>query len=135
MFRLRFRLITLFAVMSIAAVGAAAYGMYQRAAQRAKLAERRACTQIASKGGYVLLYDEGAFISFMDPSTPRMGLCGTGLRDVYSPQGSPLNFRDADMALFDEVRKVGSLDLKATSVTSGAVSKFRQRHPDCHVEF
>jgi hypothetical protein len=135
MFRFRFRLITLFAIMSLVAVSAAAYGMYQRAVERAMVAERRACTQIAGKGGYVLLYDEGAFITFMDPNTPRMGLCGTGLRGVYGPQGSPLAFGDADIAIFEDVRKIVGLDLKATSVTSTAVNKFRQSHPDSRIEF
>jgi|GEM_PF-4411634 len=129
MVRFRFRLITLFAVMSVVAIGAAAYGMYQRAIQ----AEHRALTKIAAKGGFVLVYEEGGSIHFPQPKGIP-GLCGTGLVKVYSPTGSPQDFTDADLPLFDDVHQKFHISFEGTQVSPAALQTFKQRHPNLQVD-
>ena len=126
MFRFRFRLITLFAVMTLVAITAAAYGMYQRSIH----AERQALTRIASKGGYMYMYagDEAGDLFFPEPGR-QLGLCGTGLIAVYSPTGSPHDFTDADLKLFDHVHTKLRINFQRTRVTSVAIEKFKQQHP------
>src|SRR5687768_13192465 len=113
--RFQFRLATLFVVLTVAAVGAAAYGMYRRAT----LAEDEALKRIAAKGGWVLVYAEGAYIQFYaaPPAGPLTVDCGTGLVRTYSPAGSGAMFVDGDLALFRHVRRPLSVDFRNTSVT------------------
>jgi hypothetical protein len=131
MFRFRFRLITLLAVMTFIAIGLAAYGMYDRALH----AEDRALTKIAGKGGYMYMYsgDGPGALYFPDPNEPQLGLCGTGLIAAYSPTGSPQDFTDADLQLFDDVQTKLRINFSRTRVTPAALQKFKERHPQFKV--
>src|SRR5690349_21098384 len=127
MFRFRFRLITLFAVMSILAIGAAAYGMYQRTI----LAEHKALTKIGNKGAFIYIYGgdgkRAGWMFFPDPKKPEIGVCGTGLVAVYGPAGAPADFSDADLKLFDDVRTKLSIKFKGSRASPAAIEKFKQQ--------
>jgi hypothetical protein len=131
MFRFRFRLITLFAVMSLVAIAAAAYSMYDRSLH----AEERALTRIAAKGALMYMYDgqEAGTLYFPDPVAPPRGFCGTGLLAHYGPSGSPQDFTDADLRLFDHVHTKLRISFQRTSVTPAALQKFKKRHPEFQI--
>ena len=132
-FRPRFTLSALMVGVTFAAIVSAVYGMHQRAL----LAEDRALGKIGNKGGWVLLYTEGAYIEFVaaSQSGPLIAGCGTGLERVYRPSGSAASFQDADLVLFEDVRALRSVNFKHTDVSMAAVSEFKRLHPKCHVEF
>jgi len=125
--RWQFRLSTLFVVITLLAVIGAAYGNHRRRIAR----QVRAFEQIAERGGTVLHYTEGAYISFDRKGVG--GICGTGLIDVYSPTGTPRVFDDNDLVLLDDVIKIANVDLKHTKVTASGVAKFRESHANCNV--
>lgn len=129
----QFSLTTLFVVVTLAALVAAGYGMRRRAL----LAEDQALTKISKRGGWVLLYQEGAYVEFFPQVPPgRLTIdCGTGLQRTYGPSGTSNDFRDGDLALFDDVRRLQSVDFRNTQVSPTAVEQFRLKHPMCHVRF
>ena len=133
MFRFRFRLITLFAVMSIVAVGAAVYGMHRRAL----IAEHQALLKIAGKGGWVVKSANGSVtVEFFaqQPAKPPMLWCGTGVERTYRPTGDGVDFSDADLVLFDDVLMVSHIKFQGTSISSAAQEDFKRQHPRCHFE-
>ena len=131
MFRFRFRLVTLFALMSLIALGAAAYG----AIYRAQMAEDRAFKEVASKGGWIIRYSNYTYIEFIAaPKQPMLG-CGTGVVMIYWPSGTAHDFEDADLELLEKLPITCTLNLSNTNVSSRAAQKFQQRHPNWHVDF
>lgn len=119
--------------MTLVAVAAAGIGIRRHAL----MAEDNALRAMAAQGGRILLYQEGAYVEFYaaPPKGPLIVDCGTGLERTYDPSGSSAKFGDDDLALFDCVRKLQSVDFKNTAVSTAAVKRFQAAHPDCHVEF
>jgi hypothetical protein len=125
--RWQFRLSTLFVVITLLAVIGAAYGNHQRRIAR----QNRAFEQIAERGGAVLHYTEGAYITF-DPNGVGFA-CGTGLIKTYSPAKMTRVFDDNDLKLLADVIKITTVDFKHTKVTPSAIAKFRESHANCNV--
>jgi hypothetical protein len=130
--RWQFRLLSLFIVMTLVAAAAAAIGIRRHAL----IAEDNALRLVAAQGGSVMLYQEGAYVEFFTtpPTGPLVASCGTGLEKTYGPTGTSAEFRDDDLALFDHVRSMQSVNFKNTGVSLAAVQRFRAAHPDCYVE-
>src|SRR5437879_6681008 len=98
--RFRYRLSTLLGIMLAIAIAASAYGNHLRAITR----QNEAFRQIATKGGWVLDYAEGASIGFGPPpwERPTSFLCGTGLRGAHRPASNEITFYDRDLPLIDD---------------------------------
>jgi hypothetical protein len=125
--RWQFRLSTLFVVITLLAVIGAAYGNHKRRIAR----QIRAFEGIAERGGTVLHYTEGAYITF-DPKGVG-GICGTGLLNTYSPTTTTRVFDDNDLKLLEDIIKISSVDFKHTKVTPNGIARFRESHANCHV--
>ena len=136
--RKQFSLAALFVVVTLSSVPAAWYGMRlraQEAEERARRAEDRALVSIGKKGAEVHVYPGYIRVEFLSrediAKRNRVPRCGTG---VYGPSGSPSDFLDCDLALFDDVRRPIRVDFRLTSVSSGAVERFCSKHPGFQVE-
>jgi hypothetical protein len=137
MFRFRFRLITLLAVMTLIALSAGVFGIYHRAAlakAEAAKVEDRAYRKISQKGGWVVVETNASFISFYKgPARPMLG-CGTGVERTYPPIGSSLNFTDQDLDLFDDACRLCIINFTNTHVTPAGIERFKLRHPTWRIE-
>jgi len=126
--RFRYRLRTLFGITLVLAFSAATYGNHLRTLQR----QKEAFQKIAEKGGWVLHYDEGAYIGFGPPAWG--GLCGTGLRDICQPTNVPITFCDRDMSLLNDIVKIRTIDFGGTRVSKVFQEQFQHLHRDCSVK-
>ena len=124
--RFQFRLSALIAATFVAAMIACWYGYRLRAVA----AENWAAEQLATKGACVIVYDEGAYIQF---GAPPGGLCGTGLRRVIGPSAATVSFADQDMNLLDGLQRICSIDFQRTTVSAGAIDRFKQANPKVYV--
>lgn len=125
MFRIRFRLITLFAVMTLIALAVGVFGIYRRAV----MAEDLAYQKIAAKGGWIVVYTSDSHVEFLTATAQPFLDCGTGVERTYSPQGTANDFDDDDLATFEDVKRMCNINFANTRVTLAAAKKFAARHP------
>lgn len=125
--RFQFSIRSLLALMVAAAVGAGWYSWRLRAERM----QEHAFLRIATKGGLVVHYQEGAFITF---GSPAGGLCGTGLIHVYGSGAVPVTFSDQDLPLLDQIAVNCSINFVKSSVSAQGIQRVRERHPHWNVD-
>ena len=126
--RWQFSLRRAFVLLSIAAIIFALVGNHLR---RLK-AQEAAFSEIAKRGGAILVYDEGVFISFPAPKT-TLGICGTGLIRTIGPTGVPTEFADKHIHYLHSVIDLSSINFRNTSVTTDGISQLREALPQSSV--
>jgi hypothetical protein len=133
MFRLRFRLITLLAVMTLlaplTAVGGALY--------RAKVAENKAIQQIAQNGGWVIRYKRFGTSVYLFEKVPRRGPrlgCRGLVSCTHGPTGSATDYGDRHLESAAEIRDLRSINLQGVSCSQAALDNFKRLKPACRVE-
>jgi hypothetical protein len=117
----QFTLASLLAFVTVAAIGAAAYGSWQRSLR----AQERAIDEITAKGGIVYVYSEGCSVYFQRP----FATCGTGLKRVIGPRRTTSNFVDGDLNLLNDVIDLSYVDFAGSAITTEGRLRFRQSHP------
>jgi hypothetical protein len=130
MFRIRFRLVTLLAVVAVAPVCIAFVGTYMRDA----VAEDRALHAVAAKGGLVLDYHRfplGTNVSF--PSGQWRIACPSLVDRTYLPLTSKITFGDADLELLADIRDLQRISFEHSNVSAAAMQEFKRNNPQIEV--
>ena len=107
----------------------AALAAWQGSRYRQSQAQERAFARIAELGGTILVYTEGAYIEFTDPSKPLVIDCGTGLERVIRPTATGREIRIQDVRFFKEITKLYSVNLKDGKITPDALKQLREVLP------
>lgn len=116
------------ALLGVAAITVALVGHHMRRLD----AQEAAFSEITKRGGTILVYDEGVYVSFPTPGT-TIGLCGTGLIRTIGPQGVPTDFGDKHIHHFEAVIDLLTIDVRNTSVTVAGVSQLQEVLPHTQV--
>src|ERR1041384_3692954 len=130
--RWQFRLMTLMAAVTLAAVPLGLYASYLQRVRRQEAAFR----QILAKGGTVFHSESGTYVDFSVRSKPQGLGCYCWNERVLCPDYriSP-SFGDPDIGVLKNVISLRNVDFTGSNVSKTAAFEFSDTHPRCSMGY
>lgn len=126
----QFRLLTLFAAISVIAIASTLYGVHLRQLQ----VQQAAFDRITAKGGFVHRYGGATVVTFVPRQTGGMDCFPPD--QTYSPAVPMIpTFDDRDVMLLDGILALDSVSFSNSQVSKETIWQFAKAHPKCRVSY